>query len=120
MTLADLSTTDLKEIQKLLKEKEKLQSQIDRINSRLSGFDGQPVRSRGAGRSPVLRRGKRGQMKARVVEALTAAGKEGMSVKDLAQKLRTTYGNVSVWFQSTGKQFKEIRRVAPGRYAWRS
>src|SRR5262245_55894778 len=50
----------------------------------------------------------RGQLKERIVGSLKSAGKSGMAVKDLAAKLGKPYGNVSVWFHSTGKGVKEI------------
>ena len=60
----------------------------------------------------------RGQLKERIVHTLKAAGKPGVTVKDLASKLGTSYGNISVWFHSTAKGVKEIKKVAPGRFAW--
>ena len=57
-------------------------------------------------------------MKERIVRTLKAAGKSGVTVKDLAAKLGKSYGNVSVWFHTTGKGMKEIKKVEPGRFAW--
>ena len=57
-------------------------------------------------------------MKERIVGALKAAGKSGATVKDLAAKLGKSYGNISVWFHTTGKGIKEIKKVEPGRFAW--
>ena len=57
-------------------------------------------------------------MKERIVGALKAAGKSGVTVKDLAAKLGKSYGNISVWFHTTGKGIKEIKKVEPGRFAW--
>ena len=31
-----------------------------------------------------------------------------------------SYGNISVWFHTTGKGMKEINKIAPGRFAWTS
>jgi hypothetical protein len=57
-------------------------------------------------------------LKERIVRALRSAGGVGVSVKDLSRKLGKSYGNVSVWFHTTGKGMKEIKKVAPGRFAW--
>ncbi len=57
-------------------------------------------------------------LKERIVGTLKAAGKSGATVKDLAAKLGKSYGNVSVWFHTTGKGIKEIKKVEPGRFAW--
>jgi len=57
-------------------------------------------------------------LKERIVQTLKAAGKPGVTVKDLASKLGKDYGNISVWFHTTGKRMKEIKKVEPGRFAW--
>jgi hypothetical protein len=59
-------------------------------------------------------------LKERIVGTLKSAGKSGVTVKDLAAKLGKSYGNVSVWFHTTGKGMKEIKKVEPGRFAWAS
>jgi len=53
-----------------------------------------------------------------IVGALKTAGKSGATVKDLAVKLGKSYGNISVWFHTTGKGIKEIKKVGPGKFAW--
>ena len=63
---------------------------------------------------------RRGQLKERIIGTLKAAGKPGVTVKDLASKLGTSYGNISVWFRTTAKGVKEVKKVAPGRFAWAS
>ena len=60
----------------------------------------------------------RAPLKERIVRTLKAAGKSGATVKDLAAKLGTNYGNISVWFHTTAKGVQEIKKVAPGRFAW--
>jgi len=62
----------------------------------------------------------RGQLKERIIRTLKAAGKPGVTVKDLASRLGTSYGNISVWFRTTAKRVKEVKKVAPGRFAWAS
>jgi|SRR5882724_1366755 len=57
-------------------------------------------------------------LKERIVGSLKAAGKSGATVKELAAKLGKGYGNVSVWFHTTEKGIREIKKVAPGRFAW--
>src|SRR5437867_7474956 len=49
-------------------------------------------------------------LKERIVGTLKAAGTSGATVKDLAAKLGKGYGNVSVWFHTTGKGIKEIKK----------
>ena len=62
----------------------------------------------------------RGQLKEQIIRNLQAAGKSGVAVKDLAAKLGRSYCSISVWFHSTAKGVKEIKKVAPGRFAWAS
>ena len=62
----------------------------------------------------------RGQLKDRIIGALMAAGKPGVTIKDMSEKLGTSYGNISVWFHTTGKGVTEVKKVAPGRFAWGS
>ena len=59
-------------------------------------------------------------LKEQIVRTLMAAGKSGATVKDLAAKLGKSYGNISVWFHTTAKRMKEIKKVAPGRFVWAS
>jgi hypothetical protein len=59
-----------------------------------------------------------GQLKEKIIRTLKAAGNPGVTVKDLAAKTGRSYGNISVWFHTTAKGVKEIKKVAPGRFAW--
>ena len=59
-------------------------------------------------------------LKERIVQALQVAGKSGVTVKEVAAKLGKSYGNISVWFHTTAKGMKEIKKVEPGRFAWAS
>ncbi|MHB8523164.1 MAG: hypothetical protein ACYDH9_20760 [Limisphaerales bacterium] len=75
---------------------------------------GKPAAAKATGRSG------KGELKARIIEQIKAAGKQGISIKELVPLLKSKYANVIVWFQTTGKKVKEIKKMAPGRYAWRS
>jgi hypothetical protein len=57
-------------------------------------------------------------LKEQIVQSLQLAGKSGMTVKEVAAKLGKSYGSISVWFHTTGKAVKEIKKVAPGKFAW--
>jgi hypothetical protein len=60
----------------------------------------------------------RGQLKGQIIRKLKAAGRSGIGIKDLAAKLGKSYGSTNVWFHTTAKGVKEIKKVAPGRFAW--
>jgi len=62
--------------------------------------------------------GKPGVSKDRMIEWLKGAGPEGTTVKDLAAKFGVDPQRLYVWFGATGKTVKEIKKVAPARYAW--
>ena len=57
-------------------------------------------------------------MKTAIIELLTGAGASGLSVQEIAAKLKAKPGNVHVWFSSTGKTVKEIKKLGPGKYGW--
>ena len=57
-------------------------------------------------------------LKERIVQTLRTAGKSGVTVKDMAAKLGKSYGNIGVWFHTTAKGIKEIKKIEPGRFAW--
>lgn len=130
MSLTDLTTADIAKITKLLERKEALQNEVAAIDEQLMAIEkgqkapaastnGHITRSgstRASGRG--RRRNARGSVKEQIIALLQSAGKQGISIKELAESLNTKYGNVSVWFQSTGKRIPQVKRVAPARYAW--
>ncbi len=58
----------------------------------------------------------RGYLTTAVQEALKAAGKDGVRVGDLAKTLNVNPRNLFVWFATTGKKFKAIKKISPGHY----
>ena len=138
MSLATLSSKDLSRIQKLIERKEILAEQIAEINNQLeaieSGVPAAPstpifrsaseMKPAGAAPSAVTRRKNRagrtvrGQLKEQISSELKSAGKQGVKVKDLASRIGTSYGNITAFFQSTGKKMKEIKKVGPAQFAW--
>ena len=59
--------------------------------------------------------GKLGALKGRILALLETAGDQGLRVKEIAEKLGSKPGNISVWFSTTGKSI--TTKVVPGRYA---
>lgn len=141
MSLATLTSRELSRVQKLIERKEALARQIDEINSELQAIESGGERAaaralpaagtaatpaagnRGQPPMPARKAGRpqktvRGGLKDRITRELKAAGKQGMKVGDLATKLGTSYGNVTAFFQSTGKKIKEIEKVGPAQFAW--
>lgn len=58
----------------------------------------------------------RGQLMARILDALKAAGPKGVTIKDLSAKFKMPYRNVQVWFATTGKRNPSIKKIAPATY----
>ncbi|MGH9352595.1 MAG: hypothetical protein ACRD2G_10600 [Terriglobia bacterium] len=126
-----MTSSDLKTIAALLEKKEELENQIEEINARLKSYQtGEPVAvsrrakistprgSAAQGSAQPSGKAGRGELKEKVVSALRSAGKDGLSVKDLADRIGTTYGNIYAFFQSTAKRITTIKKVAPGTFAW--
>jgi hypothetical protein len=42
----------------------------------------------------------------------------GLTVKEIASKFKAKPGNLHVWFSSTGRKVKQIKKIAPATYAW--
>ena len=74
-------------------------------------------RSTAAAKSAARRPAKRGELKEQILNALKAAGAEGITIKDLSEKLNVKYKNLYIWFVTTGKRVAGLRKVAPARYA---
>jgi hypothetical protein len=142
MSLATLTSKELSRIQKLIAQKEALAQQIIEINSELEAIESgtpEPARPKNAAvqvavtpkspepaAAPTMPRKKRragrtvrGTLKERVSEELKSAGKQGLKVADLAARLGTGYGNITTFFQTTGQNIKEIKKVGPAQFAWR-
>ena len=58
----------------------------------------------------------RGHLSDAVHAALLAAGKDGARIGDLAKTIGVNPRNLFVWFATTGKKFKTIKKIAPGHY----
>ena len=108
MNLSSLSSNDLKQIAKLLDQREKLQAQVDKINSKIEAFG-----SGGTGRKPAK---KRGALKETIISTLKAAGKEGLKVREIADIIGAKPVNIHAWFNSTGKKVEGIKKLKTGKY----
>ncbi len=126
MDITSLSSKDLKKIATLVEKKESLQSLIDEINSQISSIHGSEA---GAPRAvskpqPVERAGKkgkrspRGSVKETLIRLLSGAGKDGVSVKELAKTTGMKPGSIHSWIYVTGKKARQLKKVSEGRYRW--
>ena len=102
-------------------KKETLVAQLEKLERELaaySGGQGQGQAVKLTGRKEKKSATGRGQLKAQILSALQAAGKMGLTVKDLAVKAGTKPANVYSWFYATGRKIKNIKKVGEARYAW--
>lgn len=71
---------------------------------------------RGGGRRSTRPLSKRGELASRILAALKSAGKEGLKVRQLSDKLGVKYKNLFIWFATTGKKNKSIKKVGEAHY----
>jgi hypothetical protein len=132
MALLNLSSAQLAQLIQLVKEKETLLAQVERVDSALTALEsgktpgkrgrkpGRPpkIAGRGPGRPPgkTGRRGKR--IKAPLLKLLKSAGAGGITVKELAAKLKIKPNNVFSWFYTTGKKVSGIKKVGEAKYSY--
>lgn len=80
---------------------------------------GQRAPSVKAGKGGRKRRGgpsRRGELSSRIIKELQAAGAKGITVRNLADKLGAKYKNIYIWFATTGKKNKGIKKIGPATY----
>jgi hypothetical protein len=129
MSLSNLSSAQLAQLIGLVKEKESLQAKLGKIDAALQALEsgksapkrrGRPP-GRPAGAKARVKTGKRGKrLKASMLKALSAAGSSGITVRELAAKLKVKPGNIFSWFYTTGKKISGIKKVGEAKYAYSS
>jgi hypothetical protein len=62
------------------------------------------------------KRSSRGEVSSKILGALQSAGAGGVTIKALSSKLGMPYRNLQVWFATTGKKNKGIKKIAPATY----
>jgi hypothetical protein len=131
MELSNLSSVQLTQLIRLIKEKESLQQQLERVESSLAGIGqsrspgrprgrkpGRPAKAKAPVGRPPGRKSRRGKrLKDSLLKVLKSAGSEGITVKDLAAKLKVKPNNVFSWFYTTGKKVSGIKKVGEAKYA---
>lgn len=119
------SVETIKELMKLAQSKDKLQSQLEKINSEIADLlanltSGKiassvaPSPKKAIKPTPSTKRKRYGDLSNKIITALEAAGAQGVKISDLAKKIGVKNVNVHAWFSSTGKDRTE--RVGRGCY----
>lgn len=107
-----------KERSVLLGQLDRLQARLERIKDALFSTGGSvsaPAATKAAA-PPKKGRAERGELKQRILEALAAAGKDGMRVRDLAAAIGAKPAALHSWFQFARKRIPAIRKAGKGRY----
>jgi hypothetical protein len=127
MALFNLSSAQLARLISLVKEKESLEAKLEHVKAQLNSLESGKAAPKKRGRKPgrpagsvnVAKGRKRGKrLKAPLLKALTSAGASGITVKELAAKLKVKPGNIFSWFYTTGKKISGIKKVGEARYAY--
>ena len=133
MSLSTLSSAQLAHLIALVKEKETLSIKLEKVTAEIVALETGKSAPKKRGRKPgrpagsknkvvvakadgKAKRGKR--LKAPLLKALTAAGASGITVKELAAKLKVKPGNIFSWFYTTGKKISGIKKVSEAKYAY--
>jgi len=121
MSILDISPANLRTIVSLAEKREGLLSEVAKIETQIRALEGsKPETGKKPGKvrkasSAKPAGGRRGKVKDLIIAELQAAGKGGVSVKELAPKLGLKAQNLHVWFNTTGKKLG-AKRIGPGKY----
>ena len=135
MNLSHLTSDTLKSLFKLTEKRDEFIKEVEKIESQLIGLisvksqatggkrRGRPAKrgAKAVKKAPKVPksgaiRGPRGGLGKKVLKALEAAGDAGVKVAELAKTLKVKGPNIHVWFATTGKKNKSIKRVGKGHY----
>ena len=128
--LIDISSATLRKMVKLSERKEALLSQIQELDRQMAALqqpaeDGggfirvQPLKRASATRGAKGRMAK-GALKAKIIAALRASGRTGMTIRELSDKLGIKPANLYVWFNGTGRKTKGVKKIGTAKYKFLS
>jgi hypothetical protein len=125
MKPTDLSVAQLERIIPLLKEKESLQTQLDKVNAALSRLENGRTATTKSEAAPIApkttnrRSRRRGGLRAAVLKVLETADAKGMSVKELASKAKVNRGSLNTWLYTSGKKISGLKKLSPGMFVYK-
>ena len=120
MNLSQLTSSNLRQLAKLVEAKEALLARAAKIDRQLTAFGGgqpQPA-PEPALKRPAKKRAKPGQVKNAILNLLKQSGKKGITVKEIAGKLGVGINRIHTWFYNARKSLKQIRKIGSGKYCW--
>ncbi len=126
MDFSTIALSDLKRLVPLIEERDAVTARLAEINNALSGLNGsskatpttKPVSKAKAAVTKKPAKGRKGAIKDAIVKILQEAPSSGISVENIAKSVGKKSAAMHVWFYTTGKSIKEIKKVGRGIYAW--
>jgi hypothetical protein len=127
MILSSLSAADLKRLTKLLEKRDALQAQVEALNAEIDSFSasGKATKApKGKGTpaakaAPKAKRGKRGKLTESVLAVVKEAGSNGITIKEIADKLGRNTGAIHTWFFNAKKsKRKDVKKIGEAKWQW--
>lgn len=129
MKVSDINTQTLTALLSLTKKKETLLAKVAQVEKEIAGLASGEVlaatrilrakslkKRRGAAKGSKKPRSPKGFMQEQVIKHLEAAGEQGVSVRELAEKIGKPVGQVHVWFTNTGKKLGQLQKLESGKW----
>ena len=119
MSISQLSINELKQAIRLIEQKEALLAKIAEIDRKLEALGSGQGKSKPQKTNRAKTTGsKRRMVTAEILTELMKGGDKGTESIVLAKKLRLSSSRLSAWFATTGKKYKEIKRIGRGKHTW--
>lgn len=126
MDFTSLTRSDIDRLAKLITERDAIIARLSEISKVLGGGSSVDGRStpeetkQSAQREKKAKKetGRSGAVKDAVIQVLKQAPVGGVSVSAIAETLKRKPAAIHVWFYTTGKTIKEIKKVGRSMYAW--
>lgn len=125
MSIGNLNAAGLRQLISLVEKRDALAAELEKVEKALSSavaggvVPKLSVLSKKAGTaSKTAKKGRRGALKEAILNALQEAGPAGLGAKDLSTKLGVKNQNIHVWFSTTGKTVKGLKKTKTGTWAY--
>lgn len=124
MSIGNLNAAGLRQLISLVEKRDALVAELEKVEKALSAaVAGGAVPklsalTKKAGKVSSGTKGRRGALKEAILNALKEAGPAGLGAKDLSTKLGVKNQNIHVWFSTTGKTVKGLKKTKTGTWAY--
>jgi hypothetical protein len=130
MILSSLSAADLKRLTKLMEKRDALKEQVEALNAEIDSFSASGKATKAtkapngkgtpaAKAAPKAKRGKRGKLTESVLAVVKEAGSNGITIKEIADKLGRNTGAIHTWFFNAKKsKRKDVKKIGEAKWQW--